>query len=446
MAVTDENKTLSLHQIFRTWWPLAASWLIMTGEIPALAAVVARKAQPEVHLAAWGVVFPLALILASPITMLLAASTTLSKDWASYTTLRRYMFVLAGALTAFHVLLAFTPLFYLLVEDVMAAPAEIIEPVRLGLRIMLPWSFALAYRRFNYGVLIRFGHPGAVTVGSGVRLLCDALAGSVLYFMFDLPGIAVATGTIIAGVLGEALYARLRIAPVQREQVRPAPPVAEPVTLRMFALFYVPLVMTSLLQILVQPIGTAALSRMPDPLTSLAVWPVVYGLLIFLMSTGIAFTEVVVIMLEEPRASGALQRFATLLAVTLSGILLLIAATPLADVWFGRIVALPADLVAMAHQAVWFCLLVPGLAAFESFFNGILLNRKRTRGITEGVFLGLLTMTVVLVAGITTGAMTGVNVAALALTVGASTRVAWLWYRSRPARRAFRMQDVQLAA
>ena len=445
MAVTDENKTLSLHKIFRTWWPLAASWLIMTGEIPALAAVVARKAQPEVHLAAWGVVFPLALILASPIMMLLAASTTLSKDWASYTTLRRYMFVLAGALTIFHALMAFTPLFYVLVEDILAAPAAIVEPVRLGLRIMLPWSFALAYRRFNYGVLIRFGHPGAVTVGSGVRLLCDALAGSVLYFMFDLPGIAVATGTIIAGVLGEALYARLRIAPVQREQVRPAPPVAEPVTLRMFALFYVPLVMTSLLQILVQPIGTAALSRMPDPLTSLAVWPVVYGLLIFLMSTGIAFTEVVVIMLEEPRASGALQRFATLLAVTLSGILLLIAATPLADVWFGRIVALPADLVAMAHQAVWFCLLVPGLAAFESFFNGILLNRKRTRGITEGVFLGLLTMTVVLVAGIAGGAMTGVNVAALALTVGASTRVAWLWYRSRPARRAFRMQDMQLA-
>lgn len=56
---------------------------------------------------------------------------------------------------------------------------------------------------------------------------------------------------------------------------------------------------------------------------------------------------------------------------------------------------------------------MPGLAAFESFFNGILLNRKRTRGITEGVFLGLLTMTVVLVAGIAGGAMTGVNVAAI---------------------------------
>lgn len=445
MTVAASNTPISMARIFRTWWPLAASWLIMTGEIPLLAAVIARKADPQIHLAAWGIVFPLALILASPIMMLLAASTTLSKDWASYVTLRRYMFILAAVLTTVHVLLAFTPLFYWLVEGVLAAPAAVVEPARLGLRIMLPWSFALAYRRFNYGVLIRFGHPGAVTVGSAVRLACDLVAGSILFFMFDLPGIVVATGTIVMGVMGEAVYARLRVAPVQREQVRPAPTVAEVITLRTFAVFYVPLVMTSLLQILVQPISTAALSRMPDPLTSLAVWPVVYGLLIVLMSTGIAFTEVVVIMLDEPRAAGSLQRFATVLAVTLSGLLLLVAATPLADIWFGRVVSLPPELVATAHHAVWFCLLIPGLAALESFFNGILLNRKRTRGITEGVFLGLLVMTIALVVGIAYGSMTGINIAALALTIGTSTRVAWLWYRSRPARRAFYVDDMQLA-
>lgn len=129
----------------------------MTGEIPALAAVVARKAQPEVHLAAWGVVFPLALILASPITMLLAASTTLSKDWASYTTLRRYMFVLAGADHRSTRCMAFTPLFYRAGRGHPGrARRRSWNRCGSGLRIMLPWSFALAYRRFNYGVLIRF--------------------------------------------------------------------------------------------------------------------------------------------------------------------------------------------------------------------------------------------------------------------------------------------------
>lgn len=444
MTALHKNKALSMRDIARAWWPLAASWLIMTAEIPLLAAVAARKAQPEIQLAAWGVVFPLALILASPITMLLAASTTLSKDWASYTTLRRYMFILAGLLTALHALLAFTPLFYILIEDIMAAPPEVVEPARMGFQIMLPWSFALAYRRFNYGVLIRFGHSGAVTVGSALRLAFDFAAVAILFFLFDLPGIVVATGTIITGVVGEAIYARLRIVSVQRAQLRPAPVASDPITLGTFAAFYVPLVMTSLLQILVQPIGTAALSRMPDPLASLAVWPVVYGLLIVLMSSGIAFTEVVVVMLDEPRASAALQRFATMLAVTLSSILLLVTATPLADIWFGRIVSLPPALVSTAHTAVWFCLLIPGLAAYESFFSGILLNRRRTRGITEGVFLGLLLMSLVLMLGITTHAVAGVNAAALALTLGASARVGWLWFRSRPARRAFRLDDMQL--
>ena len=57
----------------------------MSLELPALSAVIARLPNPDINLAAYGgVVFPLALILESPIIMLLAASTALSKDCASY--------------------------------------------------------------------------------------------------------------------------------------------------------------------------------------------------------------------------------------------------------------------------------------------------------------------------------------------------------------------------
>jgi hypothetical protein len=50
---------LSLRRIVRTWWPLAASWLLMSAELPLVSAVVARLAHPEIQLAAYGgVVFP----------------------------------------------------------------------------------------------------------------------------------------------------------------------------------------------------------------------------------------------------------------------------------------------------------------------------------------------------------------------------------------------------
>ncbi|MBI3492052.1 MAG: gamma-glutamylcyclotransferase, partial [Acidobacteria bacterium] len=64
--------------------------------------------------------------------------------------------------------------------------------------------------------------------------------------------------------------------------------VETPVTLKNFLHFYVPLAMTSLLVLLVQPIGSAALSRMPNALPSLAVWPVLAGLVFLVRSMGLA--------------------------------------------------------------------------------------------------------------------------------------------------------------
>lgn len=53
---------LPMQRIVRTWWPLAAGWLLMTVEIPIYTAVIARLAEPKINLAAWGVTFPLVLI------------------------------------------------------------------------------------------------------------------------------------------------------------------------------------------------------------------------------------------------------------------------------------------------------------------------------------------------------------------------------------------------
>ena len=87
-ANPDESTTyqsVDLHKILKTWWPLATSWLLMTVEMPLISAAMARLAFPEINLAAYGgVVFPISLIIESPIIMLLAVSTALSKDRDSY--------------------------------------------------------------------------------------------------------------------------------------------------------------------------------------------------------------------------------------------------------------------------------------------------------------------------------------------------------------------------
>jgi hypothetical protein len=436
IVMNQEAKTpsqLSMRRIFQTWWPLAASWFFMALELPIMSAVVARLPNPNINLAAWGgVVFPLALLIESPIIMMLAASTTLSKDWDSYQKLRRFMMQLSGALLALHILVAFTPVYDFVVVGLIGAPEDIVEPARIGLRIMVPWSWAIAFRRFNQGVLIRFGHSEAVGIGTVIRLSADGVVLLTGLVIGTVPGIVVASIGITIGVIAEAAYAWWRVQPVLRDKLKAAPKVDEPLTTRLMLSFYIPLAMTSLLTLSVMPIGSAAMSRMPRALESLAILPVLSGTIFMFRSFGVALNEVVVALLDEQGATRSLVRFARFMFGGTTVLIVLVAGTPLSFLWFERVSALAPQLTEMARLALWIALPMPGLNVLQSWFQGIILHSRRTRGITEAVGISLLTTVVILVVGVVRGRVTGLYVGWLALCAGSVAQTIWLWMRSRP--------------
>jgi hypothetical protein len=426
-----------MRRVVVTWWPLAASWLLMAVEGPMMSAVVARLADPEISLAAWGgIIWPLALLIESPIIMLLSASTALSRDLDAYRKLRRFMMWAGGLLTVLHVLVAFTPLYYVIAVRLIGAPAEIVEPARLGLMIMTPWTWAIGYRRFNQGVLIRFGHSRTVGLGTLIRLSADGLVLAIGYLVGTVPGIVVATGAIATGVVSEAIYAGLRVRPVLRHQLRMVPPSEDPLTRRSFLAFYTPLAMTALLNMLVQPMVSASLSRMPRALESLAVWSVVSGFVFLLRSLGFAYNEVVIALLDEPGAMRSLRRFAVSLIGLTTTLLLIVAATPLARLWFGRVSALSPPLVALASLGLWVGLPMPALSVLQSWYQGFIVHSRHTRGVTEAMVIFLLACSAVLLIGVGWGQVTGLYVGLAAYTVGMLVQVAWLWHRGHPVMRA----------
>lgn len=443
---TSPSTALPLSRIFKTWWPLAASWLLMGIEGPAMSAVIARLTNPEIHLAAYGgVVFPLSLIIESPIIMLLAASTALSKDWNSYIRLRRYMMAAGAGLTLLHFLVAFTPLYDLLVKQVIGVPREIVQPARLGLMIMLPWTWSIAYRRFHQGVLIRFGRSQTVGVGTVVRLSTDGLVLLLGYLAKTVPGIVVGTTAVAAGVISEAVYVGLVVRPVLRGPLRLAPAVSQPITLRSFLNFYIPLAMTSLLTLLAQPIGSAAVSRMPLALESLAAWPVVSGLVFMFRSLGMAYNEVVVALLDEPRASSSLRRFTAWLAALTGLAFLVVTVTPLARLWFEGVSALPPRLSRLALNSLWLALPMPVLAVLQSWYQGIILHSRQTRSVTEAVIVYLLSNAVLLGMGVAWGKAAGLAVALAAMAISMALQTAWLGWRSRPMLRQVVAREAETA-
>jgi len=449
MPITDTGDIASSHlpmpqkRILNTWWPLAAGWLLMTVEVPILAAFIARLPEPEINLAAWGVAFPIALLLGAPALVLLATSTALSKDWDSYQRLRRFTLALIAILTGLHIAIAYTPLYDFIVHHILSVPAELIEPARTGIRIMSPFVGAVAFRRLNNGVLIRFGHSRAVTLSAVTRLSVDILALSIFQFIPNISGIVLATATITAGVCGEVIYSSLRVRPVLKNQLCQAPPQAEPLTLNSLLHFYTPLVMTTMLQVLIQPIVAAALSRLPDPISSLAVWPVLISMVSVISSSAHAYVETVVVLLDEPRALNSLYRFTAKLSAVLFAILFIFNITPLSNYWFQDVAALPGNLVTLARQSLWFLSLTPTLMALDALSQGALMNGRKTRSITESVILSLLLSGIVMSVGIALGRWPGLTVCLLALVSGAFLRTSWLWRSSRPILHSIQLRDAR---
>ncbi len=424
---------LGYGRIFSTWWPLAASWIMMGFELPVVSAVVARLAHPEISLAAYGgVVFPLALLVEAPIIMLLAASVALCRDRTSYLKVRRFMIVSAAVLTGVHLLVAATPLYDLVVGGMIGAPEAIRAPARLGLLIMTPWTGSIAYRRFQQGVLIRFGRTRVVGVGTAVRLGSNFSILALGALVGGLPGIVVGTAAVAVGVVSEAVFIGAAVRPVVRGPLAGAPPPAEPITWRSFAAFYVPLAMTPLLTLLANPILAAALSRLPRPIDSLAVWPVMNGLTFALSSLGLAYNEVVVALLDEPGSERRLFRFAVVLAAAVSTVLALVAATPLGWLWFRTLSGLSEPLAALALSALWIPVLLPALRVMQSWYQGVLVHSRRTRGITEAVGIYLGVNAVLLGLAVRYSSTTGIYLGLAAMLAGSVLQTVWLRWRCGP--------------
>jgi len=184
----------------------------MSIELPTINAIVARLSNPEINLAAYGgIVFPIALIIEAPVIMLLAASTALSRDWKSYQRLKKYTLWLGGILFLVHLLVALTPIYDFVVIQLLGSPEELIEPARLSLLLLSPWTFCIAYRRFQQGAMIRFGHSKMVGETTFIRLITVAVVLTFGLVTKRIQGAYLAGLAQASGVMLEAIYAGFRV-------------------------------------------------------------------------------------------------------------------------------------------------------------------------------------------------------------------------------------------
>jgi hypothetical protein len=268
----------------------------------------------------------------------------------------------------------------------MGLPPEITRLVHPACVPLLPWPSAIGYRRFYQGILVRSGLTRRIAYGTTLRLTVMGGTALLLSGLTRMPGTMVGTAALSAGVVTEAAASRFWARePVRRLLATHSSPeyLRAPLSTLGIAHFYLPLALTSILAVGVNPLVAFFLGRSRMPLESLAVMPVVTGLIFAFSTAGLTFQEVAIPLYAQDRANlGPLKRFAGRLALITTGVPALRACTPVLAFWLERVAGLAADLARFAWLPVALIALLPAITLATCFQRALLVVARTTRPIT----------------------------------------------------------------
>jgi hypothetical protein len=421
---------MSQRRILVFWLPLFTSWLLMTMEGPFVSTIINRLPDEVVMLAAMGIVNSLSVTIESPIITMLATSTALSRNRSAYLLLRKFTFHWMILLTGITFLLGYTPLFDLVISRLMGVPDVVAVWVRPGLRIMLFWSAAIAWRRFLQGVMIRYDQTRRVAWGTVVRLTSSGGTAVILFQLTPWAGVIIGSCALMAGVLSEALYATIAVRPILKNQLAADNGQADPspLTYRSLFWFHLPLAGTSLLTLLVQPLVAFSLARSPDPTLALAAWPITFQVMLVARAAAFALPEVVIALTNGQPTFKPLRRFSLTLTLGSTAFMVALLATPLAGFYLLVVQDLKPEVATIVSAGLLVFLSLPGLTALISWMRGLLINSRATGIVNGGMAINLTVTALVLAAGVLLE-WPGINAAALALSLAAGAEFLFLWWR-----------------
>ena len=231
------------------------------------------------------------------------------------------------------------------------------------------------------------------------------------------------------GVVVEAVVSRGMTAGLVAELQQMQPPAEGDASLRLGTIvsFYMPLALTSLLAMAVQPMVTFFMGQSRYALESLAVLPVVHGLTFVFRAIGLSYLEVVVALLGERRERvTAIFTFGALIGLGAVTGLGLIAFTSLGLFWFRDISGLTPELAEIALPPVRILAVFPALSVLLAMQWGLLVHAHRTRPITWSTLCEITGVGVMLTVGIHGLDLIGATAAAAAILSGRLVGNLWL--------------------
>ncbi|HMB16789.1 MAG TPA: hypothetical protein VKN62_10775, partial [Pelovirga sp.] len=293
---------------------------------------------------------------------------------------------------------------------------------------LLPWPGAIGLRRFYQGVLIADHNTRRVALATIFRISFMGATAVFCYLTTAISGAIIGALALSSGVVAEAVMTRVlahkAVAALLAKE--PQPDASIP-SYRDIWDHYLPLALTPLIGLSVHPMVTFFLSRAANPVESLAVMPVIYGLTFVFRAVGLSYQEIAIALLGENKDNyPKVRNFAVMLAVATGGCLTLMALTPLNRLWFEDVSGLTPALAAFAVTPLQVMALFPTLTVLICFQRSILIVTHLTRPVSIATAVEALVIFILMFGALLYLPLSGATAAAGAYVLGRLAGVALL--------------------
>jgi Na+-driven multidrug efflux pump len=381
--------------------PLGFSGLMMTLDLPIVNAVLNRFPNPDTSVAALRVAFSLALVYEASHICMIDLSTALSTDQRTFRLLQHFYIVVAGVLLVIASAIAFSPVYDLIVRNVMNIPPAVAEAARPAIWAFLLWPVPIGWRRLCQGALIRHGHPKPVGAGGIVRLA--ALAVALVFFgwlgtnVFRLEPTAIAVLAMLVSVTAESLAVQGWTTRVLRTMPEDTPGKAAP-TFRDLWHFFFPLSGTAIMSTLVQPVLTAGIASAAvawaspnGSVVAVASYAVAWSVAFLVFGPTLSMTQASIAWhgSDNPQVRERGPRVILGVGVALGLLMVLAALSGFARWLFTTVIQAPPETAAMAVDVTYWLIPMPILHAASFMLRGKLIALHEPRIVRRSQFIDL---------------------------------------------------------
>lgn len=195
----------SYRQMWNFSWPLMITQITENGVTFVINLFLGRLANPDLALAAFGVVNALNSLVASPLRNLVQTAQALVRNRADMRVMLTFAHRLALAYSVLVLILFYTPLRELILNGIMGLPATLSSYAAPGVQMLLLVVIVWGYSSLFRGLLSAMRKTQVIAGSAVIRLLVVVAVGSVTLFKPDLNGAAVGVAAVGCAFLAEVL-------------------------------------------------------------------------------------------------------------------------------------------------------------------------------------------------------------------------------------------------